>query len=198
MCIWQFKSNKTWKRTLFRTHVVWQLLSVCVLQMCALRKLYSQGLKLTFCHNCQWPVTWSNLPAKFFFFPAMKLFLQKQAVITTTMTKHIYNVFNLSFTLLPRKKQIYWFIFLLFVPKNFEILVLYMFSANGAGHRVTPVSQLQCVCGVYFFCTHVNRLEQGYSISFIWGLDYQTEHLKGANGVGAVLISFWGTYKIRN
>ncbi len=125
-------------------------------------------------------------------------FLQKQAVITTTMTKHIYNVFNLSFTLLPRKKQIYWFIFLLFVPKNFEILVLYMFSANGAGHRVTPVSQLQCVCGVYFFCTHVNRLEQGYSISFIWGLDYQTEHLKGAKGVGAVLISFWGTYEIRN
>ncbi len=30
---------------------------------------------------------------KIFFSPAMKLFLQKQAVITTTMTKHIYNVF---------------------------------------------------------------------------------------------------------
>ncbi len=34
--------------------------------------------------------------SQIFFFPAMKLFLQKQAVITTTMTKHIYNVFNLS------------------------------------------------------------------------------------------------------
>ncbi len=32
------------------------------------------------------------------FLPAMKLFLQKQAVVTTTMTKHIYNVFNFSFT----------------------------------------------------------------------------------------------------
>ncbi len=32
-----------------------------------------------------------------FFLPAMKLFLQKQAAITTTMTKHFYNVFNLSF-----------------------------------------------------------------------------------------------------
>ncbi len=37
-----------------------------------------------------------------FFLPAMKLFLQKQAVITTTMTKHIYNVFNLAFTLLTK------------------------------------------------------------------------------------------------
>ncbi len=34
---------------------------------------------------------------KFLFLPAMKLILQKQAVITTTMTKHIYNVFNLSY-----------------------------------------------------------------------------------------------------
>ncbi len=133
-----------------------------------------------------------------FFFGHETLFAKTGSHITTTMTKHIYNVFNLSFTLLPRKKLIYWFIFFLFVPKNFEILVLYMFSANGAGHRVTPVSQLQCVCGVYFFRTHVNRLEQGYSISFIWGLDYQTEHLKGAKGVGAVLIFFWGTYEIRN
>ncbi len=40
-----------------------------------------------------------------FFLPAIKLFLQKQAVITTTMTEqYSYNVFNLSFTLLTRKK----------------------------------------------------------------------------------------------
>ncbi len=81
------------------------------------------------------------------FLPAMKLFLQKQAVITTTMTKHIYNVFNLSFTLLTKKKkkQIHFFFLSL---KNIEILVLCMFSANGAGHHVTPVSHilsLQCV-----------------------------------------------------
>ncbi len=34
--------------------------------------------------------------------------------------------------------------------------------------------------------THVNGLEQDYSIRFIWGPDYQTEYLKGAKGVGAV------------
>ncbi len=39
------------------------------------------------------------------FLPAMKFFLQKQAVITTTMTKHIYNVFNLSFTLHTKKTK---------------------------------------------------------------------------------------------
>ncbi len=33
---------------------------------------------------------------KIFILPAMKLFLQKQAVIITTITKYIYNVFNLS------------------------------------------------------------------------------------------------------
>ncbi len=58
-------------------------------------------------------------------------------------------------------------------------------------------------CSVYvvriFFCIHVKGLEQGYSISFIWGPDNQTENGKGRpKGVGAVpvLISFWGTYKI--
>ncbi len=34
------------------------------------------------------------------FVPAMKLFLHKHSVITTTMTEHIYNVLNVSFTLL--------------------------------------------------------------------------------------------------
>ncbi len=34
--------------------------------------------------------------------------------------------------------------------------------------------------------THVNGLEQVYSIGFIWGPDYQTEYLKGGKGVGAV------------
>ncbi len=54
-----------------------------------------------------------------------------------------------------------------------------------------------------FFRTHVNGLEKGYSISFIWGPDYQTKNVKGAKGVGAkgvgaIPISFWGTYTIRN
>ncbi len=37
-------------------------------------------------------------------------------------------------------------------------------------------------------------LDQGYSVSFIWGPDYWTENLKGAKAVGAVpaLISFLG------
>ncbi len=109
----------------------------------------------------------------------MKVFLQKQAVITTTMTKYIYNVFNLSFTLLTRKKnnnkQIYRFIFFFFVPKK--------------------CWDAYSICSAYvvriLFRTHVNGFEQGYSIRFIWGPDYQTENLKGAKGVGAVPISFW-------
>ncbi len=87
----------------------------------------------------------------------MKLFLQKQAVVTTTMTNDIYNVL-----ISP--------LLYLFCPKNVEILVLCMFWANGAVHRVTAVSHilcLQCVCGVYFPHTYVNGLEQVHSISFI-------------------------------
>ncbi len=49
---------------------------------------------------------------------------------------------------------------------------------------------------------HVDSLEQGYSINFIWGPDYRLEHLKGAKGVGggggAVPIFFWGANKIGN
>ncbi len=112
-----------------------------------------------------------------FFLPAMKLFLQKQAVITTTIVSRSQtfrlpwawrlrlrlllqwlNIFTM-FLICPllylqekNNKQIYWFIF--FCPKNIEILVLCMFLANGAGHRVTPVSHilsLQNVCGAFFF-----------------------------------------------
>ncbi len=129
------------------------------------------------------------------FLPAIKLFLQKQAVITTTMTKHIYNVFNLSFTVLTRKKQQRDLLIYLFFFCPFLFLVLCMFLANGAGHGVTPVSHilsLQCICGAYFSHIHVNGLEQGYSFSFIWGLDYRIENLKGAKEVGAILISFRG------
>ncbi len=57
----------------------------------------------------------------------MTFFLQKQPVITTTMTKHIYSVFNLSFILQENKKTDV-LIYLLFSPKDFEILVLCMFS----------------------------------------------------------------------
>ncbi len=82
------------------------------------------------------------------FLPAMKLFLQKQAVVTTTMTNDIYNVLISPLLYLQEKKQANFF-----CPKNVEILVLCMFWANGAVHRVTAASHilcLQCVCGVYF------------------------------------------------
>ncbi len=39
---------------------------------------------------------------------------------------------------------------------------------------------------------HVDSLEQGYSINFIWGPDYRLEHLKGAKGVGGLSRSFSG------
>ncbi len=47
------------------------------------------------------------------FFTSHETLFAKQAVITTTMTKHIYNVFNLSFTFLQEKnkKEMYCFIF---------------------------------------------------------------------------------------
>ncbi len=96
----------------------------------------------------------------------MKLFLQKQAVITTTMTKHIYNVLNVSFTLLKNNKQIYWFIFFFFTNSVCSEYVVRIFPR-----------------------THVNGLDQGYSVGFIWGPDYQTENVKGAVPVP---ISFWG------
>ncbi len=56
------------------------------------------------------------------------------------------------------------------------------------------------VCSAYvvhiFFCTHVNGLELGYSISFIWGPDYQTENVKGSKGRPDLLLG--GTDKIWN
>ncbi len=148
----------------------------------------TQGLKLTFCHTCQWPVMWSNLPAKIFFYQTMKHFVQKQAVVTTTMTKHIYNVFNFSFTYKKTTTKRFIDIYFLFVPKKrWDSCSLHVFLANGAGHCVMPVSHilgLQCLCGAYIFCTHGNGLEQGYSISFIWGLDYRIENL----------LSYWTLY----
>ncbi len=41
-------------------------------------------------------------------------------------------------------------------------------------------------------------INQGYSINFIWGPDYQIEHLKGAEGVGGRPDLFLGAYKIGN
>ncbi len=130
------------------------------------------------------------------FLPAMKLFLQKQAVITSTMTKHIYNVFNLSFTLLTRNKTTNTFIdliFFFFVPKRRWDSCPLQVLVNGAG-RYSCFTYYQFAVHMWciFFHTHFNGLEQGYSIIFIWGPDYQTENLKGAKGVGAIPISFWG------
>ncbi len=50
------------------------------------------------------------------FLPDMKLFVQKQAVVTTTMTKHIYNVFNFSFTYKKTTTKRFIDIYFLFCP----------------------------------------------------------------------------------
>ncbi len=151
---------------------------------------YNQGLKLSFCQTCQWPVTSSNLPLlnlKYFFYRPWNYFCKNRQVITTTITKHIAKV--LISPLLTRKIKDLLISFFL-VPKiHWDSR-----SANGAGHRVTPVLHilsLQCECGANYFHTHINGLEQGYAISFIWG-SYRTENLKGAKGVGAVPISIGG------
>ncbi len=71
------------------------------------------------------------------YLPATKVFLQKQAVITTTMTKHL-QCFYLFYTLLtklpPKKKN-----FLMYL---FFILHLDSCSANKASNRVMPVSHI--------------------------------------------------------
>ncbi len=122
--------------------------------------LSTYGLKLTFCHTLPMSGDLIKFTAPNFFLPAMKLFLQKQAVITTTITKYIYNDLNVSFTYKKEKKRFIDLSFFL-CPKNFEILVLCMFSASGAVHFVTPVSHifsLQNICCKFFPHTHVNGL----------------------------------------
>ncbi len=86
------------------------------------------------------------------------------------------------------------------VHKNVEIKTLRFLSFTCFRQTVTPVSHIYSVCSAYvvhiFFCTHVNGLELGYSISFIWGPDYQTENVKGSKGRPDLLLG--GTDKIWN
>ncbi len=87
------------------------------------------------------------------FFTGHETLFAKQAVITTTMTKHIYNVFNLSFTFYKKKTRKKCIDLSFFHPKNIEMLVLCVFLANGAVNRVTPVSHIlswQNICGAFF------------------------------------------------
>ncbi len=81
---------------------------------------YNQGLKLSFCQTCQWPVTSSNLPGKIFLLPAINNFFKNRQVITTTITKHITKV--LISPLLTRIFFCYWFLFF-WSLKYIEILV---------------------------------------------------------------------------
>ncbi len=65
------------------------------------------------------------------YLPATKVFLQKQAVITTTMTKHLqcfYFVLYFAYKTPSQKKNFFFF--------------LDSCSANRASHRVMPVSHI--------------------------------------------------------
>ncbi len=89
----------------------------------------TQGLKLTFCHTCQWPVMLSNLPAKIFFYQPWNSFCKnRQSLLLQWL--NIFTMF-LIFPLLNYKKnnnkEIYWYIFSFLSIKNVEILVLCMF-----------------------------------------------------------------------
>ncbi len=62
----------------------------------------TQGLKLTFCHTCQWPVMLSNLPAKIFFYQTWNSFCKNRQLLLQWL--NIFTMFLIC-PLLKRKQQ---------------------------------------------------------------------------------------------
>ncbi len=145
------------------------------------------GPKLTFCHHLPVAGDVIKFTGKNIFYQTWNtLCKNRQSLLLPWL--NIFTMF-LIFPLLTKKQQqrdLLIYIFFFVPKKRWDSCSLHVFWQTEQA-IVLCLFHTYSVCSLmwaYIFCTHGNGLEQGYSISFIWGLDYRIENL----------LSYWTLY----